>query len=603
MGISAKAHPTAVEPPIPVRLSSWKEIAAYLNRDPRTVQLWEKNEGLPVHRLAHTVRSSVYAFTHEIDAWVRVRSAARGEEHADGLKPSSGAGLYHPSRSMVAYLLAAALVAGAVGAAAWMRLAHRRTAEAPSPAPVLAVLPFENQTSTDDFLADELTDELIADLGRVGKVAVISKTSVMPFKSQHLPLAQVANELHATLALEGTVAQDGNKTQVTVELVDARTSRHLWGATFARNADDISTLQDEIAGEIATDVTLEITGAAPEMVFPARAVDPRARQAYLTGRFYWNRRDLAGMQKSIALFGQAISIDPKYAQAYAGLAESYDLMTDRGVLSNAEAFARSKAAAQTALALDPDSAEAYNALAFATYRQDWDFARAEAYFQKAVALNPNYAVAHQWYGEFLGDLRRFDQSIAELRKAEDLDPLSPMVGSDLADGYMHAGRLAEADAELKRVIEMYPDFLYAHIYRITVCAERRDFAGAEDEARIYEKRTGDGTPLEVVHIQRLAASGDMKQAQDQARRLLSGASGAAYTPYRTAQLDFITGQDEAGYAQLERAYREHSWWLVTMLVDPGFDSVRNQPRFRSLARQVGLPGNGAPAAASRDVRN
>jgi Tfp pilus assembly protein PilF len=264
-------------------------------------------------------------------------------------------------------------------------------------------------------------------------------------------------------------------------------------------------------------------------------------------------------------------------------------MTDRGILSDAEAFQRAKTAAQTALSLDPDSAEAYNALAFATYRQDWDFARAEQYFQKAIELNPNYAVAHQWYGEFLGDLRRNDESIAELRKAKDLDPLSPMVGSDLADGYLHAGRVVEAGDELKRVLDLYPDFLYAHLYRISLDTGQSDFAAAEAEAQVILKRTGDATPLQMVEIRRLVSQGNMDQARSEVRRLLSSRQGATFNAYSVAQLDFAIGQDDAGYAALEKAYRDHSWWLVTMLVDPGFSPVRNQPRFLDLARRVGLP--------------
>ncbi|MGH9599508.1 MAG: hypothetical protein ACRD27_06560 [Terracidiphilus sp.] len=589
-----------------MRLSSWKEIAAYLDRDPRTVQLWEKHEGLPVHRLTHLARASVYAFTGEIDEWVRARSGEASGPAVEALKPANGMAPQRKNHREWHYAAAgAAILAAAAGAVIWLRPVSRRKTPEPPPAAVLAVLPFTNQTSTDDFLADGLTDGLIADIGRIGKMQVISSASVMPFKTQHLPLPRIAAALHATLALEGTVAQDGSRTLVTVELLDAQKNSHLWGATYARKTGDILGLQDAIAGEIAIAVTRQVTGTAPHIVFPAQSVDPRARQAYLTGRYYWNRRDLADMQKAIALFGKAIAIDPKYDSAYSGLAESYDLMTDRGVLSDSEAFQRAEAAAETALSLDPGSAEAYNALAFATYRRDWDFARADQYFQKAVALNPNYAVAHQWYGEFLGDMRRFDQSIAELRMAKQLDPLSPMVGTDLADGYLHAGRLREADAELKRVLELYPDFVPAHMYRIAVCVKRADFAGAETEARIYQKKTGDETPLQVVEIQQLAAADEVSQARDEARRLLRGPDGAAFNAYRVAQLYFITGENDAGYAALEKAYREHSWWLVTMLVDPGFGLVRNQQRFRDVARRVGLPVGAASAgtAESRGAAN
>jgi TolB-like protein/Tfp pilus assembly protein PilF len=561
------------------------------------VQLWEKAEGLPVHRLNHQARASVYGYTAEIDAWLIARSMAAAPAGGPIVAPSPST--VAPARPAVAVLpkkrseshnvlLFAGLLTLIIALFTVAILRHRLTE--PPATPVLAVLPFQNQTSTDDSLADGLTDGLTADLQRIENFKVIARQSVSQFKGRQIPIDQVAGELHASLALQGTVAQVGDKTQVTVELVDAPHNTHLWGATYTRQSGDVLALEDEITSQIATDVTRKITGSAPQVVFPAAAVDPRARQAYLDGRFYWNQRDLPGLRKAIAAFGQAIAIDPRYGAAYSGLAESYDLMTDRGVISNDEAFRRARAAAATALSLDPGSAEAYNALAMAVYRQDWDFATAEQYFQKAIQLDPNYAVAHQWYGEFLGDMRRFDASIAELKKARELDPLSPMVSCDLADGYLHAGRVVEADAELNRVLELYPDFLSAHGYRITLLVVESKFDQAEAEARLFASQTGDSSVIQAVEIRRLAAEGNLAAARSLLHNLLSASrEGPDLDSYSVAQLDFATGQYDAGYGNLEKAYRDHSWWLVTMLVDPGFDSVRAQPRFLDLVRRVGLP--------------
>jgi len=317
-------------------------------------------------------------------------------------------------------------------------------------------------------------------------------------------------------------------------------------------------------------------------------VNPRARLAYLTGRHFWDQRDEPSLRKAVAYFQQAAAIDPHYAPAYAGLADSYNLMAGGKGPSTAKTFSQAKAAAMRALSLDPVSAEAYNSLAFATYRQDWDFNRADQYFRKAIELNPNYAVAHQWYGEFLGDMQRFDQSIAELLKARELDPLSAMVGCDLAEGYLHAGRIAEAEAELKRVQNLYPDFAPAHDYLVGLYTKMSNFAAAESEAQAYFKLTGEEAPLQMVRIQREAATGSMDQARRNVSLLLNGKSGSRFSPYQKAQIFFATGQKEAGYAALEEAYHEKSWWLVTMLVDPGFDSVHQEPRFRDLAKRVGL---------------
>lgn len=593
MVVRKKSIPVPEEPSVPVRLSSWKEIAAYLQRDPRTVQQWEKKEGLPVHRLEHQARASVYAYTNEIDAWMEARSGLPNAGQPEEQRPEQARfSRYWPLFKLSPWLILLLFVLAVIGVGIEMRpIANRHKASAaadPPPAPVLAVMPFEDQTSTDGILAGNLTDSLIADFDRIGKIAVISPQSVSSFKGEHLPLQQVAGRLHASLVLRGTVAKTEDRLQVTVELLEPSHNKHLWGATYTRNNGDGSPSLCEIASGIAVEATRKITGSVPAVALPNRDENPKARQAYLTGRFYWNQRDLPGLEKAITSFQRAISIDPKYADAYAGLAETYDLMTDRGVLTDAEAFRRAKTAAQTAIALNPTNANAYNALALAVYREDWDFARAEEYFKKTVALNPNYAVAHQWYGEFLGDMRRFDQSISELRKAEELDPLAPMVGSDLADGYLHAERLAEANTELQRVLDLYPNFPPAHLYRIQVYTLLGDFSAAESEAQTYLRLTHDSTPLQIVGIQRMAAMGDLEHARMQLSQLLAGANGRSLKPYQRSQLDFLTRQDDLGYRELESAYRARSWWLVTMLVDPGFDAIHTQPRFLALARRVGM---------------
>jgi TolB-like protein/lipopolysaccharide biosynthesis regulator YciM len=612
MATISKARYLDSEPRPAVKLNSWKEIAAYLDRDPRTVQLWEKNEQLPVHRLTHRSRASVYAFTNEIDVWLQARSRAGAIERDPApeaapspemlliptASPAKRFGGTHPGR-LAGIALA---VAGLLAVGLWA--VKVRSGPQATQRGMIVVLPFENQNSPDDLLVDGLTDSLIDDLGKSKGIQVISRRSVMPFKGRRLPLSQIAAELHAALALRGTAAKVGNEWRVTVELLDAIEDRHLWGATFTRPADEMLSREDELASTIASAVAIKLTGAAPPSVTDsATAANPRARQAYLTGRFYWNQRSQPDLQQAVSYFEQAIAIDPRYAPAYVGLADSYDLMS-LGSLPAEEAFQRAKSAAQQALSIDPAAAEAYNALAMATYRQDWDFAAAERDFKRAIELDPNDSIAHQWYGEFLGDLRRFDQSIAELRRAKELDPLSPMVGCDLADGYLHAGRSAEAEAELHRIIDLYPDFVPAHSYLGSVLIEEAKFDQAMSEAQIYRQKTGDETMIQAVEIHGMTAAGKQEEARAEVRRLLSGKSGASFSSYQKAGLFAATGQTDAAYAALQDAYRERSWWLVTMLVDPGLDGIRSQARFQDLARRVGLPidgytGRSEPVVASR----
>ncbi len=571
------------------RLDSWKRIAAYLDRDPRTVQLWEKQEGLPVYRLGHHTRSSVYAYKEEIDEWLEARSRKETSGDAGTTPPPTPippTPISIPRKRRI-YGLAALGLTALLPALVWIA-SHRKVRALPSGS-ILAVLPFENRTSNNDLLADELTDGLISDLGRIGKIQVICEPSMLAFKARNLPLPQVAAQLHASLVLQGFVSQSDNQIQVTVNLVNPAKEAPLWSAAYTNSGGSLLAFQNAVASKVAIGVTRRVTGSAPSMVFPLGAADPRAMRAYLTGLSYLQRYDAPGLKKAISCFGQAIAIDPRYVPAYAGMAESYDLIASLGVFSSADSFQRAKATARIALTLDPSSASAYNALAFATCRRDWDFPRAEHYFRKAIELNPDNALAHQWYGNFLADMLRFDQSLAEFRKADELDPLSPMAGSDLADGYLDAGRLAEAGAELKRVLDLYPDFVPADLFRIRLYLRKGDLAAAEVEARVYFQRTGNETPWRTIEVQRLVAAGNLQQARDAVRSLLAGANAPVFDSYRAARLFFATGQKEAGYRALEQAYRERSWRMVALLVDPGFASVRNEPRFRALARRVGLP--------------
>ena len=597
MGVSPKSRFTAEDTPANVKLDSWKEIAAYLDRDPRTVQLWEKLEGLPVHRLNHTARPSVYAFTAEIDAWYRARS---GNEAPPPQASAVPAVEPHRPRKVVQLAVFAGTALFCLGLlTAYLVNERHHLAPAAAPPPVLAVLPFDNQTSTDDSIADGMTESVIEDIDQMRKVRVIARQSVLAWKGSHAAVQDIAARLHASLLLRGTVAQAGGEIQVTVELLSAPSFKHLWGTTYKGKSPASARVTDEIASAIAVDVTRTLTGSAPQVVLPAQSVDPRARELFLAARFYWNQRELASLQKAISLYDQALAIDPKYAEAYAGLAECYDLMTDRGVMSDEQAFERAKAAATTALSLDSKLAEAYNALAFAVYRQDWDFARADQLFKKAIELDPGSAVSHQWRGEFLGDMTRFDESIAELRAANELDPLSPMVGADLADGYMHAGRLAEADAELQRITDLYPDFLPAHMYRVGLAVRQGNLPRAESEAQVYFQRSGDRHPLEEVQVLRLSAVGRIEQATLVENRLLGPHGGSPLSAYSRAQFLFMMGRLDEGYAALEQAYHDHSWWLVTMLVDPAFEGVRDQPRFQDIARRVGLPVHTNPPLMAR----
>lgn len=566
------------------RLSSWKEVAAYFDRDIRTVQLWEKREALPIHRHEHSTRSSVYAFPAELDTWLRARRHERASATPDPTAPPLRSARL--TRAMTAITLATITLV-TLTAYGW-HLRQQTSALPIASGQTLAILPFEDLSpdGSSNLWVYGFTDALIADLATTEHLRVISRRSVMPFQSTHGSLPDIARKLHATLILEGTVAHQNGEARISAQLLDAADDHQLWAGNYTRKTNNILSLQDEIAADITTAVTGKLTDSSPQLSFNTHTVDPQARLAYLTGLYFLNQRDQPSLLKAIDAFHQAIAKDSRYAAAYAGLADCYNLLAVWGNLPSNKAFPQARSAAQTALSLDPASAQAYTSLAFETYRYEWNFTQAELYFRKAIQLNPNYVTAHQWYGEFLGDLRRFDQSIAELRTARDLDPLSAMAGSDLATGYMHAGRDPEAIAELHRILALYPNFAPAHNYLSSCYRDIGDLTNAEREVNIYSRLTGDSTSQQSLRSLDDAHSGNISRARVELRTLLT------HHPigfYQQAQLYFAVNEPGKAYAALDKAYAEHSWWLVTLMVDPGFTSVRDQPQFRKLMLHVGLP--------------
>jgi TolB-like protein/Flp pilus assembly protein TadD len=557
------------------RLESWKQIAAYLGKDIRTAQLWEKNEGLPIHRQTHTARANVFAYDAELDAWVRARQS-----------PPAAVAVDRVSRR---WPLRVGIGAGLLGLALVLALAVRPRERLPAAGAVVAVLPFTDLGGSDDHLADGLTDDIIVTLGRAGKLPIISRTSTAGFRQTSVSLPRIAEALHATAVVEGTLQRSGNHVRITADLVDVRTDRRLWSEDYERDLSDVLSVQDEVAAAISGSVLERLTGQASPKLRSTRPVDPDARLAYLTGRYFWAKRNEAGLTKAIAYFTQAIAKDSLYAPAYSGLADSYTLLSVWGSLSSRDAFPKAEAAARRALALDSNSAEAYTSLAIVTARWDWNFAGADADFRRAIAANPNYATAHQWYGEFLGDLGRGDTSIAESRRAVALDPLSAIAGGDLAVAYIHAGRAKDAVAELRRVLAFQPDFEPAHDYLGSAYLELGDFQQAEAEVRAVTRLMRDTTRLGILHIYEKLAGGQKQEAIDEAEAILRGAKEAEFGPYQVAQIYFTVGENEKGYAALERAYRDHDWVMVNLLVDEGFAPVRREPRFRAMVRRVGLP--------------
>ncbi len=472
---------------------------------------------------------------------------------------------------------------------------RQRPAPAPAMAPAtsnarptIAVLPLQDLSGGPGsaLWVDGLTDDLITDLGRYSTLDVISHRSSNLFRNTHEPLPVIASRLHAELVLEGAIASQGGQTRITVQLVDAAHDRQLWSARYVRATNDVLTLQDDIARQITAELTEKVTGTRPVIGLASRAVDPRVRHDYLTASYLLAQRDQPSLLLAVEHFQHAIAHDPQYAPAYAGLADCYNLLAVWGRLPSAQAFPQSRAAAETALQLDPTSAEAYTALAFETSHYEWDFAKAEAYFQKAIALNPNYVPAHHWYGQYLADLRRFDQAFVELRRASALDPLSAIVACDLADAEIYAHRYRDAIDILQRILQRDPGFAPAHDYLAAAYIRTGDFDLATQEALTFQRLTGNDGKIRAVQMERSLRQGDRTAQQ---RELLRSLHDPNLTPYHRSTVYFALGDKPNGYAYLDQAVQQHEWWLITLPVEDAFDPVRQEPRFRAIEARVGLP--------------
>ena len=457
----------------------------------------------------------------------------------------------------------------------------------------LVVLPLGN-LSTDasqDYFADGMTDELITILGQIGALRVISRTSAMTYKGSNKPLPQIARELKVDAVVEGTVLRSGNGVRITAQLIRVPDEQHLWAQSYEGDLRDVLALQNRVAREIAVQVRATLNAQEESALRDSHAVDLRAYEAYLKGRYFWNKRTASALGSALAQFKHAIDIDPSYAKAYSGLADSYALLGDweYGVLSPHDAFPKAKAAATKALALDERLSEAHTSLAFALDLFDWDWRGAEQEFKRAIALNPGYATAHHWYAWHLIVTGRHDEGIAALRKAESLDPLSLIIGADLADALCIAHRFDDAVRQSRKMIEMDPHFAIAH-YQLGQALEQQ---GRHDEA-IAELRQAIGLAEDNVTFEaNLAYSYARAGRRDAAMKIVGELEQRSPRPTSTdANIALVyagLGEDSQALAWLDKAYEAR--FNPSILSRPGFDRLRPDPRFQGLLRRIGLARN------------
>src|SRR5580658_8409220 len=455
----------------------------------------------------------------------------------------------------------------------------------------IAVLPLENLSgdASQNYFADGMTDELITDLAQISALRVISRTSVMVYKGARKPLPMIARELNVDAVVEGTVLRSGGQVRITAQLIEASTDKHLWSQSYEGELRDTLALQNRVARAIADQIRVSLTPQEQSALNNVKVVNPEAYESYLKGRYFWNKRTAEGLKVALAYFKQAIEEDPKYAQAYSGLADTYALLGDwqYAVMSPKDAFPKAKAGAIKALELDSSLGEAHNSLAFCLDGFEWDFEAAGKEFQRAIELNPNYATAHHWYAWHLGLLGRYDEAIVEMRKAESLDPLSLIINADLAELLVLAHHYDESIAQSRKTIDMDPNFALAHNQLAQAYLQEHIYDEAVTELKKAVQLSGD-SPTCIANLARAyVASGKRSEAE----KLLSDLkkrSNSAYSNAPEIAIIYVSlGDTDQAMNWLEKGYEER--FNPGVLLRPGFDPLRSDPRFEDLVRRIGLP--------------
>jgi serine/threonine protein kinase/tetratricopeptide (TPR) repeat protein len=458
----------------------------------------------------------------------------------------------------------------------------------------LAVLPLENlsRDPEQEYFAEGMTDELITDLARIGALRVISRTSVMQYKGTQKSIGQIAKELGVDAVIEGTVLRSGNRVRITAQLIAAPTERHVWAESYERDLSDVLLLQNEVARTIAQQIRVQLTPQQEAQLSTNRPLQPEAHEAFLKGKYFANRLSPDGLEKAIHYFNDAISADPMYGLAYAEMAETYCWATAYGLLSSQEALAKAKSAAVHAIEIDATLGEAHNALAWVKYVHDWDFQGAEEEFKRAISLSPGNANIHLWYGNYLAQAGRFDESIAEMNTAQSLDPLSPFLGSLAATPLLGSRRYDKAIEQLHKVQEFDPNLPLPHMFLQQAYEGKGDFASASNEWQ--QAALGFGEKPEIVNARaeklrrRFTEGGEGGYWQTQLEFLKADSKRSTAESYSFAPLYARVGDRNRAFQCLEKALHEHSQELTLwLLTEPAFDSIRTDSRFHDLLRRMG----------------
>jgi TolB-like protein/DNA-binding winged helix-turn-helix (wHTH) protein/Flp pilus assembly protein TadD len=520
------------------------------------------------------------------------------EQETRGLEPTARLPANpSPSRRLWPIVLATAalLILGMLGVWFWrgrLQMPGRTTTAVQAPLPVfeksVAVLPFANLSGDAEnaYFADGIKDEILARLSRVAALKVISRTSTEKYKNAPENLREIAQRLGVAYILEGSVQKSGDTVRVTVQLIHASTDTHLWAETYDRKLTDMFQVESEVAQRIATALEATLTGSETRALTAKPTANVEAHEAYLKGRYFWNKRTVEAFRQAAEYFSHAVTLDPGYAQAWAGFSDALLFLAGENGPEQKELRAQGKAA--LGKALDESLAEAHASLGLLAMNFDWDWLQAEREFKRAIELNPNYATAHQWYGEFLADMGRAHEGISEIKRARELDPLSLIINSDVAKVYLITRHYDEAVEQFQHTLELDPDFTQAQGLLALTYSLQGLFEKALEET--HKIRGLENDPMTLAWLGYIyGASGKKVEADQTLRRLGELAAHTYVSPLWMAQIHTGLGEKDQAFEWFERVFQERSvGGAVVLKSNPLFDNLRSDPRFPDLLRRANL---------------
>ena len=603
-------------------LVSWKEIASFLDRAERTVRRWERDRGLPVHRVPGGERGGVYAYPSELTNWLKGKSSeldeddsapeysAVGDQAETQGASAESASVHLPARTprhvtlarIAAWLAPLALTAALIYYLSGTHSASRATTVGGHGQPnlrgqdlapdAIAVLPFTNAGGdpTAEYLSDGITESLIGNLAHIPQLKVRSRDAAFRFKGKGIGAQEAGKELGVSVVVGGRVAVRGSNIEISADLTDVHDNTEIWGKQYTGKISGLIQLQKQISGDVAETLRSTLSAAEIEQVARQGTQDPEAYNLYLKGRYAWNLRYRAKLEAAISFFKQAIEKDPEYALAYAGLADVYSVMPNFGGNPN-EDFPKSNAAARKALELDPTLAHPHAVLGSNEVEYDWDFAGGEAEFRKAIALDPNDATAHQWYAEAIGQLGRHTEALAEINRAHELDPLSPIITRVLGGTLLDDGQYDRSIEVCKQLVRENPSLPIGHDCLFFGYWVKHMYPQAIEEWKIEGQLTGDPDDIQLAEaMDRGYSSAGWKGALAGAVAVTEARRKNGYaSPFFIARWYADMGDKNKAFEWLDTAYREHDRLLIGLNVSPGFDKIRSDFRFAELAHRVGLP--------------